>query len=82
MMPTLAAANVFEMYEAMAGPCLSSPASARWKTFQLLSFKSAFVAEGVMMARPAASNNGLAAFDSPENAGPTMPRMPASSIAF
>ena len=68
--------------DARPGPCLSSPASARWKIFQPFFERSALVADGVMIGRPASSNLPLTAFDSPENAGPTIPRTPASAIAL
>ena len=46
-------------------------AIARWKIFQLFFANAGLDADGVMIGTPAASKIGSAAFDSPENAGPT-----------
>ena len=70
------------MYFAAAGPWVASLPSARKKVFQPFSASVGLVAEGVIVARPASSNSGSAALDSPEKAGPTMPTMVLSSMAF
>src|SRR6516225_5528598 len=64
--------NVSSMYEATAGPCASSLATARWKMVQPFVDSDGFVADAVMIGSPAWLKMGLACFDSPENAGPTM----------
>src|SRR5215475_9517546 len=63
------------MYAAAAGPCASSLATARWKTFQPWVLSDGRVADGVISGIPAESKIGSAASDSPENGGPTMPRI-------
>ena len=82
MTKTFLAFSVSVMYFATASPCTASLASARWNTFQPLVDRSTAVADGVMSGRPASFSSGLAARDSPENAGPRMPTTALSSMAF
>ena len=73
MTNTLFTFMVSFMYFATSGPCLASVASMRWKIFHPFFERSGLVADAEMIGRPAESNFGSTAFDSPEKAGPTMP---------
>src|SRR5689334_16507914 len=79
--PTVFGLIVFWIYAASPGPCDASLPSARWNVFQPFLARFGFVAEGVIVGRPASLKSGSATFDSPENAGPTMATIALSSMA-
>ena len=70
------------MYAAAAGPWLASLPGMRWKVSQPFSASAGFVADAVIVGRPASAKIGPAELDSPENAGPTMPTTVSSPMAW